>query len=104
VQNRCYARLGWDGDVRAFCREHSIIYQGFSLLTANLELIRHSTIARIAFAKNASPAQVVFAFARTIGILPLTGTSSEEHMKQDLASRDLSLSEEEVEKIKSLSG
>jgi len=104
VQNRCYARLGWDGDVRAFCREHSIIYQGFSLLTANLEIVRHSTIARIAFAKNASPAQVVFAFARTIGILPLTGTSSEEHMKQDLASRELSLSEDEVQKIKSLTG
>jgi diketogulonate reductase-like aldo/keto reductase len=104
VQNRCYARLGWDGDVRAFCREHSIIYQGFSLLTANLEIVRHSTIARIALAKNASPAQVVFAFARTIGILPLTGTSSEEHMKQDLASRSVSLSEDEVEKIESLSG
>jgi diketogulonate reductase-like aldo/keto reductase len=104
VQNRCYARLGWDGDVRAFCREHGIIYQGFSLLTANLEIVRHSTIARIALAKNASPAQVVFAFARTIGILPLTGTSSEEHMKQDLASRSVSLSEDEVEKIESLSG
>jgi diketogulonate reductase-like aldo/keto reductase len=46
----------------------------------------------------------VFAFARTIGILPLTGTSSEEHMKQDLASRSVSLSEDEVEKIESLSG
>jgi diketogulonate reductase-like aldo/keto reductase len=104
VQNRCYARLGWDRDVRAFCYEHSIIYQGFSLLTANLESVRHSTIARIAFAKNISPAQVVFAFARTLGILPLTGTSSEEHMKQDLASRSVSLSQGEVEKIESLSG
>jgi diketogulonate reductase-like aldo/keto reductase len=104
VQNRCYARLGWDRDVRAFCHEHNIIYQGFSLLTANLEVIRHSTIARIAFAKNASPAQVVFAFARAIGILPMTGTSSEEHMKQDLASRNLSLSEDELHKIEVLAG
>jgi diketogulonate reductase-like aldo/keto reductase len=23
VQNRCFARVGWDRDVRAFCREHS---------------------------------------------------------------------------------
>jgi diketogulonate reductase-like aldo/keto reductase len=104
VQNRCYARLGWDREVRAFCREHNIIYQGFSLLTANMETVRHSVIARIAFAENASPAQVVFAFVRALGILPLTGTSSEEHMKQDLASRDLSLSEEAVRMIESLGG
>src|SRR5215831_19103779 len=38
VQNRCFARLGWDRDVRAFCRERKIVYQGFSLLTANLEV------------------------------------------------------------------
>ena len=28
VQNRCYARLGWDRDVRTFCRERKIIYSG----------------------------------------------------------------------------
>jgi diketogulonate reductase-like aldo/keto reductase len=33
VQNRCFARLGWDRDVRVFCRGREIIYQGFSLLT-----------------------------------------------------------------------
>jgi aryl-alcohol dehydrogenase-like predicted oxidoreductase len=32
-------------------------------------------------------------------MLPLTGTSSAEHMTQDLASRDLSLSAAEVEAI-----
>ncbi len=37
VQNRCYARLGWDREVRQFCTERKIIYQGFSLLTANVE-------------------------------------------------------------------
>ena len=37
VQNRCYARLGWDRGVREFCRDHQMIYQGFSLLTANQE-------------------------------------------------------------------
>src|SRR5262245_43428371 len=31
VQNRCFARLGWDRGVRAFCQEHDIVYQGFSL-------------------------------------------------------------------------
>jgi diketogulonate reductase-like aldo/keto reductase len=27
VQNRCFARLGWDREIRAFCREYNIVYQ-----------------------------------------------------------------------------
>src|SRR5580692_613352 len=91
VQNRCYARLGWDRDVRLFCREQSIIYQGFSLLTANAEVLRHRRITSIATRANATPAQVVLSFARAVGMLPLTGTSNPEHMKQDLDSAELKL-------------
>ena len=47
VQNRCYARLGWDRAVRLFCRERKIIYQGFSLLTANREVLHHPLIASL---------------------------------------------------------
>ncbi len=47
---------------------------------------------------------MVFRFAHAIGMLPLTGTSSAEHMKQDLASRDLTLSADEVQAIESLAG
>jgi diketogulonate reductase-like aldo/keto reductase len=102
VQNRCYARLGWDRAVRSFCREHKIIYQGFSLLTANQEVLQHPLIASLAASANAMPAQVVFSFARSIGILPLTGTSNAEHMKQDLASRDVTLPPDAVQAIESL--
>jgi len=58
---------------------------------------------RAARAKS-TPAQVVFAFARAVGMLPLTGTSSAEHMRQDLASRDLELAPEAVGAIESLAG
>jgi diketogulonate reductase-like aldo/keto reductase len=104
VQNRCYARLGWDRDVRAFCREHNIIYQGFSLLTANVEVLHHPIVTRLAARETTTPAQVIFAFARAVGMLPLTGTSNQEHMKQDLASSALSLSPETVETIENLAG
>jgi diketogulonate reductase-like aldo/keto reductase len=103
VQNRCYARLGWDRVVRQFCREHKIVYQGFSLLTANQEVLQHPLIASLASA-SATPAQIVFSFVRTIGILPLTGTSGTQHMKQDLASRDLKLPPQAVQAIESLAG
>jgi diketogulonate reductase-like aldo/keto reductase len=104
VQNRCYARFGWDRDVRLFCREQKIIYQGFSLLTANAEVLRHRRITSIATRANATPAQVVLSFARAVGMLPLTGTSNPEHMKQDLDSAELKLSADEVRAIESLSG
>jgi diketogulonate reductase-like aldo/keto reductase len=104
VQNRCYARLGWDRPMRQFCRERNIIYQGFSLLTANQEVLHHPLIASLAASAQATPAQIIFSFARKIGILPLTGTSDPEHMKQDLASRDLALPQEAVPTIESLAG
>jgi len=104
VQNRCFARLGWDRDVRSFCRDRKIVYQGFSLLTANPEVLRHPLVAGLAARGKATPAQVVFRFAQAVGMLPLTGTSDAEHMKQDLASHELALSADEVRAIESLAG
>ncbi len=104
VQNRCFARLGWDREVRAFCREHDIIYQGFSLLTANPEVLEHPPFVEAAKKLNATPAQVVFAFARAVGMLPLTGTSSTEHMKQDIASLELTLPDDLVREIERMAG
>jgi diketogulonate reductase-like aldo/keto reductase len=104
VQNRCFANLGWDRAVRVFCNDRNIIYQGFSLLTANRRILEHGLIARLAARAGATRAQVVFRFAYQVGILPLTGTSNPEHMKEDLASRGLALSIEEVQAIESLAG
>jgi diketogulonate reductase-like aldo/keto reductase len=104
VQNRCFARLGWDREVRAFCKERNIIYQGFSLLTANIDVLRHPPIKSLAEQLNATPAQVIFAFARLVGMLPLTGTSDAEHMAQDLASLELALPPDVVSSIESIAG
>jgi diketogulonate reductase-like aldo/keto reductase len=104
VQNRCYARLGWDREVRSFCREHKIVYQGFSLLTANIEVLRHPYIANLTAEIGATPAQIIFSFAHAVGMLPLTGTADAEHMKQDLASFEVSLSPETVKTLESISG
>jgi diketogulonate reductase-like aldo/keto reductase len=102
VQNRCFARFGWDRDVRSFCTDRTIVYQGFSLLTANPEVVHHLT--DLAAGRNATPAQVVFRFAQAVGMLPLTGTTDAGHMRQDLASRAVTLSTEEVRAIESLAG
>jgi aryl-alcohol dehydrogenase-like predicted oxidoreductase len=46
----------------------------------------------------------VFAFARAAGMLPLTGTSDAEHMKQDLGSLQITLPAEDVRAIESMAG
>ncbi|HET6176879.1 MAG TPA: aldo/keto reductase [Candidatus Sulfotelmatobacter sp.] len=104
AQNRCFARLGWDREVRQFCNQHKIVYQGFSLLTANLEVLKHPQFIDLAARLSATPAQVVFSFARAVGILPLTGTSNPQHMKQDLASLQLTLPPDVVQSIDSIVG
>src|SRR2546423_456787 len=82
LQNGVFARLGWDRAVRLFCRELNITYQGFSLLTANLEVLEHPVVTSLAARANATAAQIVFCFAREAGMLPITGTSNAEHMQQ----------------------
>ncbi len=104
VQNRCFAVRGWDRDVRAFCTQRRIVYQGFSLLTANPEVLRHPLVVGLASHGKATPAQVVFRFAQTVGFLPLTGTSDAQHMTHDLASCSLTLSADAVRAIESLIG
>jgi diketogulonate reductase-like aldo/keto reductase len=99
VQNRCYASTVWDGEVRAFCRDHGIAYQGFSLLTANARELRAPAIERAARRTGRTAAEVVFRFALEVGMIPLTGTSNPAHMKSDLACEDFALAPEEVAAI-----
>jgi diketogulonate reductase-like aldo/keto reductase len=104
VQNRCYARTGWDREVRAFCRAHDIAYQGFSLLTANAREIQQPAVAAIARRAGRTLPQVVFRFALQVGMIPLTGTSSEVHMREDLAAFDFELDDDEVRTIERCGG
>ena len=103
VQNRCFAVTGWDEDVRALCRAHGIIYQGFSLLTANQHVFHSPEIQEITRRLNVTFAQVIFRFALQIGILPLTGTTNAQHMKEDLEVLDsFELTPDEVNRIENI--
>lgn len=102
VQNRCFAVLGWDAEVREICRDNGILYQGFSLLTANREVLTAPGVQAIARRLGAGVAQVIFCFAMQVGMVPLTGTTSQQHMKEDLQAEQLQLSSEEVRRIETL--
>jgi len=96
VQNRCYASRGWDRRVREFCKTHDLVYQGFSLLTANRESLQHPELLRIAKRYGRSVSQIVFRFALDVGMLPLTGTTNPDHMRADLDVLDFRLTADEV--------
>lgn len=99
VQNRCYANLGWDRQVRQFCAANEIGYQGFSLLTANRKLLASVELAEIATRHSRTVPQTVFRFALQIGMIPLSGTSNIEHMQEDLDVFHFCLEAEEVDRI-----
>jgi diketogulonate reductase-like aldo/keto reductase len=102
VQNRCYAVRAWDREVREICRAHGILYQGFSLLTANAPAFHHPALRTIARRVGAGLAPVIFRFAMQIGMLPLTGTTDPEHMKEDLKAEEFTLTPEELRQIESI--
>ncbi len=102
VQNRCFAALAWDKQVREICQANGIVYQGFSLLTANREVLADREIQAIAKRLGTGPAQIIFRFAMQIGMLPLTGTASQQHMKEDLQAEQLALSSEEIQRIETI--
>jgi diketogulonate reductase-like aldo/keto reductase len=104
VQNRCFADRGWDRGVREICRTHQIMYQGFSLLTANPSVLRSPRVISIAKRLGVQPEQVIFRFAMQAGMVPLTGTRSETHMKEDLRVYDFELTADEVTLIESIEG
>ena len=96
VQNRCYAERGWDRAVRSVCDEHQIVYQGFSLLTANKPVVTGAKVAAIAKRHGKTPAQIVFRFAQQVGMVPLTGTKDPAHMQEDLAAEAYNLDADEL--------
>jgi diketogulonate reductase-like aldo/keto reductase len=102
VQNRCFAVTQWDREVREFCAGQNIIYQGFSLLTANPQLFSEPDMINLAKRHRKTIAQVIFRFAQQVGMLPLTGTTDGSHMKEDLDSSTFQLAEDEVRLIEGL--
>jgi diketogulonate reductase-like aldo/keto reductase len=102
VQNRCYAASGWDRGIREFCAANGLVYQGFSLLTANREIMGRAELAGIAKRHGRTISQIVFRFALDAGMAPLTGTTDPGHMREDLDVFNFQLEPEEVELIAGL--
>jgi diketogulonate reductase-like aldo/keto reductase len=102
VQNRLYADTGYDREIRAFCREQRITYQSFWTLTANPHILAHATILSLASKYGRTPAQILFRYLTQSGVVPLTGTRSEAHMREDLSVFEFDLAQPEREAVDAL--
>jgi diketogulonate reductase-like aldo/keto reductase len=102
VQNRCEASRGWDRRTREACAALGVTYQGFSLLTANSAARKQPVVLDAAARTGRSPEQVIIRFALQLGIVVLTGPTTERHLHDDVACFHFTLTEDEVRAIEAL--
>lgn len=100
-QNRCYAARGWDRRIRQFCAANGVVYQGFSLLTANRKVTAHREVIRMAERHGRTVSQIIFRFALDVGMVPLTGTTDAKHMRENLDVFEFRLEPKDVAIIES---
>ena len=99
VQNRWVQATHYDRDIRTFCRQQQIIYQSFWTLTANPQLLADAVIAQLTVKYRRTPAQILFRYLTQSGVVPLTGTRTEAHMREDLDVFEFELSEAERARV-----
>jgi diketogulonate reductase-like aldo/keto reductase len=71
-------------------------------LTANPEIVNSSLINQLSKKYNKTKEQVFYKFLNELGIIPLNGTTSNEHMKLDLNIKDFNLEKAEIETINNM--
>jgi diketogulonate reductase-like aldo/keto reductase len=104
VQNRFYDRTGYDREIRAFCQHNEITYQSFWTLTANPHILARPAVTSLASRYRRTPAQILFRYLTQLDVVPLTGTRSEAHMREDLAIFDFELADAERAVLDALFG
>ena len=102
LQNRFYAETDYDVDLRAFCLDHGITYQSFWTLSANPHLLADETLRLLTLKYQRTAAQVLFRYLTQSGVVPLTGTRSPRHMREDLDIFTFELTSTELKAVTAL--
>lgn len=102
LQNRFYKETNYDNDLRKWCSQNNIYYQGFWTLTANPHIVNSETIINISNKHTKTPEQIYFKYLLSQEIIPLVGSCSENHIKESLDIFNINLSESEIERINTL--
>ena len=104
VQNRFYLESEYDKELRQWCDKVDIRYQGFWTLTANPHILTSYDLIKIAQTYGKTEAQIFYRFLSHIGIIPLIGTTSQEHMRCDMDIFSFELGATDINSIEALLG
>lgn len=99
LQNRFYADSGYDVELRKFCLENGVTYQSFWTLSANPHVLENEVVRELAKKYSTTPAVILYRCLSESGMVPLCGTTSEVHMKEDLGLMGFGIKSKEVESI-----
>ena len=99
VQNRFYKDTGYEFALRQWCTANGIIFESFWSLTANPHILNSETLLALGEKYHKTKAQLFFRFLTQAGIVPLTGTSSEQHMREDLSIFEFTLADDDFNKV-----
>jgi len=102
VQNRFYAESGYDAELRQWCDEKGVVYQSFWSLTANPHILENNTVRVLAEKYATGEAQIWYRYLSHVRIVPLIGSTSKQHMDEDLRIFEFELTAEEIARITSL--
>lgn len=102
VQNRFYLQSGYDIEIRDWCSDHGIVYQSFWTLTANPHVLGSFEVTRAAEKYARTPAQILYRYLCHRSVVPLIGSTSAEHLQQDLDIFSFELAREEIGAMDSL--
>lgn len=102
VQNRFYADSHYDTSLRAWAEKQGIIYQSFWTLSANPHILHSPTIQTIANAYGKSAEQIFYRYVTLKRVIPLNGTTSLNHMMEDVSIFEFVLDSVSIKKIDQL--
>ena len=102
LQNRFYKETGYEVEMRRWCAAHGVIFQSFWSLTANGHVLASTAFLELAERYRRTPAQIFFRYLSQTDIVPLTGTSSAAHMRDDLGIFEFELADEDLTRVDSL--
>ena len=101
IQNEI-SPLNYDYDV-LFFQKYNILIQAYSPLCRMVDKIKNSDILKeISLKYNRNIAQIIFAWHRQRGIIPIFSSKNEERIVSNLKNADFILTDDEIKKIKSL--
>jgi diketogulonate reductase-like aldo/keto reductase len=102
IQNRCFIEEYWDREIREHCKKNGITYQGFHLIPGNKEFFKHPLFQEAVTRYECTNAQLIYAIAINLGIIPITGTTNTEHMGANLNSIDIKIKKNDLHKFETL--